>query len=109
MPDPEVLEKGLHFELDCEVRLEKFIPMVCEVPHTVTGTSREEIENKLLALEDMSLEDLAEELLGEDWWDDKHGWHYEDSEVLCTGDLYENGPEFEWGDVDDMVPQEGDC
>ena len=81
----------------------KYVPKVTEALIEISGDTREELEDAIGEFEYMDKEELAEQVVGSDWWDDKHGWWASESEQLILGNLTDEDMEFDWEDLDEHV------
>ena len=93
------------YQLGCTVTLQKYTPWITEAFVEVEGDTREELEAQVEELENLDVDALATRLLGEDWWDDKYGWSYSDSEQLELTNLYDEPPRYDWDEIDGVMEE----
>ena len=97
------------YYLEGEITITKYVPMITSGRVSVEGNTREELEDKMEAFQGMEPEELAEIALSKDWWDKKHGWWANESEVLDTDDLWTGHancpPEIDWECIDSVIEE----
>tara|TARA_R100000458_G_scaffold57662_2_gene64198 strand:- start:10862 stop:11194 length:333 start_codon:yes stop_codon:yes gene_type:complete len=85
------------------VTLRKFVPYTTEILVELEGDSVRDLEDQAYEIESLDGEELAVRVLeDENWWEDKHGWHCMESEVIHPDDLWDTDPEFELPDFDSL-------